>query len=191
MLSSTRIASNFEGILRRLPAAVAGIGIGLMGAAAFLPFVTWPCWQCIVIGDQPMVTTASLADSYDKWLVLLSLLTLAVAAAGHLANIRRLLVAVVCLSAAFGALALAVFDATQPGRLFRWAVLSGDQAQASWWVRPPATGLGIGFYVFLVGAVVAILGASAMVLNLPHDHERRVFRPRRIPELDSNPGNIV
>jgi hypothetical protein len=164
--------SNVQGFFRRFPVAVAAMGIVVMGIGAFLPFVTWPCWQCLVIGDQPPVSVASLAGGYDNWLMLLTLLTLAAAAAGHLANIRRRLLAAVVLTAAVGALALAVFDGNQPGRLFHWAVLSGDQTQASYWIHPPPTGLGIGFYVFLVGAVVAITGASAMVLNLSREHGR-------------------
>jgi hypothetical protein len=162
-----------QGFFRRFPVAVAAIGIVLMGIGALLPFVTWPCWQCLVIGDQPPVSVASLADGDDNWLMLLTLVTLAAAVAGHLANTRRRLLAAVVLTAAFVALALAVFDGNQPGRLFHWAALSGDQTQASYWIHPPPTGLGIGFYVFLVGAVVAISGASAMVLSLPREHGRR------------------
>jgi hypothetical protein len=153
-------------VIRRSFSALVAIGTGIMGTAAFLPFATWPCWQCLVIGDQPPVSVASLADGYDRWLVLLVLLSLAAAAMGHLMNIRRGLLAVVCFFAALGAFALAVFDAGQPGRLFQWAVLPADLSQASYWVHPPPTGLGIGFYVFVVGAVIATVGASAMVLDL-------------------------
>jgi hypothetical protein len=123
------------------------------------------------------VSVASLADGYDQWLVLLILLTLAAAAVGHLVNIRRRLLAVVCLLAALGAFALAVFDGTQPGRLFRWAVLPADLAQASYWVHPPPTGLGIGFYVFVVGAGVSVIGASAMLMNSARRQGRR-WQPR-------------
>lgn len=149
------------------------MGVGLMGIAAFLPFATWPCWQCLTIGDQPPVSLASLADGYDNWLVPLILLTLAAALVGHLVNIRRRLLAVVCLSAALAAFALAVFDGTQPGRLFRWAVLPADLAQASYWVHPPPTGLGIGFYLFAFGAGAAVIGATAMVMNPPSRQGRR------------------
>jgi hypothetical protein len=168
-------------LIRRSSAALVAIGVGIMGIAAFLPFVTWPCWQCLVIGDQPPVSLASLADGYDQWLVLLILLTLAAAAAGHFRNIRRGLLAVVCLFAALGAFALAVFDASQPGRLFHWAVLPADLSQASYWVHPPPTGLGTGFYLFVVGAVIATIGASAMVMKLRGRHGRRMQLDAQLP----------
>ena len=152
-------------VIRRSPGSLVAIGAAVMGTAAFLPFATWPCWQCLVTGDQPPVSVASLADGYDRWVVLLVLLALAAAAVGHLMNIRRRLLAVVCLVAAFGAFALTVFDATQPGRLFQWAVLPADLSQASYWVHPPPTWLGTGFYVFVAGAVIALVGASAMFMN--------------------------
>jgi hypothetical protein len=109
---------------------------------------------------------ASLADGYDNLLVLVILLTLAAAAAGHLANIHRRLMVVVSIAAALGAFGLGLIDGSQPGRLFHWAVLPADLAQASYWVHPPATGLGGGFYVFLAGAGVAIIGALGMAMNL-------------------------
>jgi hypothetical protein len=145
-----------------------------MVMGALLPFATWPCWQCLVVGNQPSVSVASLADGYDQWLALVILLILAAAVVGYLLNIRRRLLAVVCLFAALGALALAAFDGTQPGRLFRWAVLPADLAQASYWVHPPPTGLGIGFYLFVFGAGAAAIGASAIVMNPPRSQGRWV-----------------
>jgi hypothetical protein len=137
-----------------------------MGVGALLPFATWPCWECLVVGNQPPVSVASLADGYDNLLVLVLLLTLAAAATGHLANIRRRLTALVCLATALAAFALGLFDGSQPGRLFRWAVLPADLAHASYWVHPPPTGQGGGFYVFLAGGSIAIIGATVMVMNL-------------------------
>jgi len=144
-----------------------------MGLAAFLPFATWPCFECLGAGGQIPVSFASLVDGYDQRLVLVILLTLAAAVVGHLATRSRLL-AVLCLCAALSAFALGVFDATQPGRLFRWAVLPPDLAYASWWVHPPPTGLGIGFYMFIFGASAAVIGASAGIM--PRQRNER-WRP--------------
>lgn len=166
------------GLPRRFPGSLAALGGGLMAIGAFLPFVTWPCWQCLVIGGQPPISVASLAQGYENWLVLLTLLTFATAAAGYLLGMFRMVAAGACLVTAVGAFALAVFEATQPGRLLRWAVLPADQAQASFWVNPPSTGLGIGFYAFLGGAIMAIIGAVAMLIDIRHQSAQRAQAQR-------------
>jgi hypothetical protein len=77
-----------------------------------------------------------------------------------------------------GAFALGVFEGINPGRLLRWEVLPADQAQGSFWVHPPPTGLGVGFFVFLAGAGIAIVGASTMLTNLRRKDGQRASRPR-------------
>lgn len=179
-------------VIRRAAAALIAIGVGLMGVGALLPVVTWPCWDCLVVGNQPPVSVASLADGDDNLLVLVLLLTLAAAAAGHLANIRRRLTALVCLAAALGAFALGLLDGSQPGRLFHWAVLPADLAQASYWVHPPPTGLGGGFYVFLAGGGMAIIGAVAMVMNLglKNGHQWQPGAQSPLPASTIGPSSV-
>jgi hypothetical protein len=146
-------------VVRVLPGTVCLLAIGIMGWAAFLPFMGIPYYGGGLAGCcQPPLFTERLAALWDARLVIVALPLFAVATAAHLARIRPALTAVTCLSASVGAVLLALFEVTDGGRRILPA-----------WVFPlpsggPETAMaGVGFYVFVAGAFVAVAASLIMV----------------------------
>ena len=143
-----------------LPGVVCLLGVGVMLWAFVLPFLATPCAGCFQGGGQPLVyVTWSLAQGSDARLVALTTLCLVVLAASHLLGLRRSVTGAACLAVSVGAVGLVVFEGVDAGsRIFpatEWAMVKAVS---------PALTLDAGFYVFLFGALIAMVGGFSMVL---------------------------
>lgn len=135
-------------VLSRVPGAVCAIGAATMFVASFLPY-TGGNW-----GDglnAPSQVTLSIISGSDVWFVLGTVVTLGVAAACHMAGVRRQTNGFIALAASLLALGLAL---KLPGTWKQDGVVYGEPYL-----------LFAGFYVFLAGAVTAVLGALLMVVT--------------------------
>jgi hypothetical protein len=127
--------------------------------AVFLPFLATPCFGCLQGGGQPSVyNTWSLAQGADARLVALTTLILGMLIVGHLLGIRRPLTAAASLGVALAAVGLVLFEGVDArNRIFPASGPSNVHGV------PPALTLDAGFYVFLLDAVVAVVGGLSMV----------------------------
>lgn len=144
-----------------LSGAVCLLAIGVMGWAAFLPFMGIPYYGGGLAGCcQPPLFTERLADIWDARLVIVALPVFAVVTAGHLARIRPALTAAACLAASAGAVLFALFEVSDGGRrilpVWVFPLPTGD---------PETATVGVGYYVFVASAVVAMLASLIMVLT--------------------------
>jgi hypothetical protein len=144
-----------------LPGALCLLAIGVMGWAAFLPFMGIPYYGGGLAGCcQPPLFTERLADLWDARLIIVALPVFALATASHLARVRRALTAVACLAASVGAVLLALFEMSDGGRRMLPAWVFPLHS-----VDPETAVVGVGFYVFFAGAAVAVVASLIMVMT--------------------------
>lgn len=117
-----------------------------MCVASFLPY-TGGNWGDGL--DAPAQVTMSIVSGSDVWFVLGTVVTLGFVAASHLGGVRRHEAGFIALAASLLSLGLAL---KLPGTWKQDGVAYGEPYL-----------LYTGFYVFLVGAVTAVLGALLMV----------------------------
>jgi hypothetical protein len=136
-----------------------------MGWASFLPYMSIPAWwnDGISIGPSSVYLASwSLADGYEARLVIVLLAVLGVGSFASLAGIRRRFSAIISLITSVGLVVLAQFLSGDGGRyvLPAW-VLPGSGGE----VAPvePVT-LGVGYNLFLAGAVLAVIASLIMVV---------------------------
>jgi hypothetical protein len=134
-----------------LPGAVCVLAAALMTAAAFLPYTGWYGDGLLAADEFPNQVSVSLINGSDVWFVLGTVVAPGVAAACHLAGIRRHVTGLFALGASLVALGLAL---KLPGTYKQDGVIYGTPYL-----------LDAGFYVFLGGAVTAVVGALLMVLT--------------------------
>jgi hypothetical protein len=134
-----------------VPGAVCLLAAAVLTAAAFLPYTGWYGDGLLVADAFPNQVSASLISGSDVWFVLGTVATLGVAAACHLAGIRRHVTGLFVLGASLVALGLAL---KLPGTYQQDGVMYGTPFL-----------LDAGFYLFLGGAVAAVAGALLMVLT--------------------------
>jgi hypothetical protein len=122
-----------------------------MVVAVCLPSSGFPT-DGIVFGDGPPdQITMNIVGGSDAWYAIGTLAVLGVLAACHLAGIRRRIVGFIALGVSLIGLVLAL---TLPGTWQPAAVAFGEPYV-----------LDAGFYLFLVSAVVAVVGALLMVIT--------------------------
>ena len=119
----------------------------VMCVAAFLPY-TGGNWGDGL--DAPAQITVNIVSGSNVWFVLGTVLTLGFAAASHLGGCRRPATGFIVLAAALLSLGLAL---KLPGTWKLDGVVYGEPSL-----------LYAGFYVFLSGAVTAVVGALFMVV---------------------------
>ena len=129
-------------------AVVCVLAAAIMGVAAFLPY-TGGNWGDGLGG--PTQITVSIVSGSDVWFVLGTLVALGIVAACRLARVRLQAAGVIALAASLVALGLAF---KLPGTWKQDGVVYGEPYL-----------LFSGFYVFLAGAVTAVLGALLMVVT--------------------------
>jgi hypothetical protein len=161
------VLRRFEG---RVPAGLCLACVAMMGLASFLPYMTILAWwdDGLSVGTAaPYVASWSLADGYEARLVIVLLAVLAVGSIASLAGIRRRFSAIVCLLTSVGLILLAQFLSGDGGRhvLPAW-VLPGSGGEVAP-VEP--VGVGAGYYVFLAGAVLAMIASLIMVVISQRD----------------------
>ena len=120
----------------------------VMCVAAFLPY-TGGNWGDGL--DAPAQVTISIVSGADAWFVLGTVVALGFVGACHLSRLRRQATACIALAAALVSLGLAL---KLPGTWKQDGVVYGEPYL-----------LFAGFYVFLVGAVAAVIGALLMVVS--------------------------
>jgi hypothetical protein len=136
-----------------------------MSWAAFLPYMSVPGWweDGLSLGPYSVpLASWSLADGYEARLVIVLLAVLGVATIAALAGIRRRISAFVTLIASVGLVLFAQFAASDGGRhvLPAW-VLPGSGGEVAP-VEPVS--VGAGYYVFVAGAVLAVIASLIMVV---------------------------
>jgi hypothetical protein len=120
----------------------------VMCVAAFLPY-TGGNWGDGL--DAPTQITVSIVSGSDVWLVLGTVLTLGFVAASHLGGVRRQATGFIVLAASLVSLGLAL---KLPGTWKQDGLAYGEPYH-----------LYAGFYLFLSGAMTAVLGALLMVVT--------------------------
>jgi hypothetical protein len=152
-----------------LPGTVCLLAVGVMVLAVFLPYTGFPTDGLMTGDGPPDQITMNVIGGSDVWYVLGALTALSVVAACHLAGIRRRVDGLIALSVSVFLVGLAL---KLPGTWQQAAVVYGE-----------AYVLDIGFYVFLGGAVTAVVGALLMVLTA----DVGLHRKRATP-LQSSPS---
>ncbi len=155
-----------------------------MSLASFLPYMSIPAWWDDGLSAGPPYSTYlaswSLADGLEATLVVLLLAILGVAAVAMLCGIRRRFSAMISLIFSVGLVLFALFESSDGGRhvMPAW-VLPGSGGE----VAPvePVT-VGVGFAVFLIGAVLAVIASLMMVDGTVRHRARghRVIQPNAI-----------
>ena len=120
-----------------------------MLVATFLPY-TGGNWGDGL--DGPTQVTMSIVSGSDVWLILGTVVTLGFVAASHVGGFRRQATGFIALAASLLSLGLAL---KLPGTWKQDGVVYGEPYL-----------LYAGFYVFLGGAVTAVLGALLMVVTM-------------------------
>jgi hypothetical protein len=124
----------------------------VMCVAAFLPYTGGNWGDGLLTGNEvSSPITMSIVGGSDVWLVLGTVVTLGFVAAYHLGGIHRHATGFIALAASLVALGLAL---KLPGTWKQDGVVYGEPYV-----------LYAGFYVFLGGAVTAIVGALLMVVT--------------------------
>ncbi len=149
-----------------LPGTVCVIGVATMLVAAFLPY-TGGNWGDGL--DAPTQVTMSIVSGSDVWFVLGTVVTLGIVAAYHLGGVRRQATGFIALAASLLSIGLAL---KLPGTWKQDGVVYGEPYL-----------LYAGFYVFLGGAVSAVLGALLMVVT-----DFVSLRPRAAAPMDPSPS---
>jgi hypothetical protein len=132
-----------------LPGAVCAVGAATMLVATFLPY-TGGNWGDGL--DGPTKVTMSIVSGSDVWLVLGTVVSLGFVAAFHLRGFRRQATGFIALAASLLSLGLAL---KLPGTWKQDGVVYGEPYLVY-----------SGFYVFLGGAVTAVLGGLLMVVTM-------------------------
>lgn len=132
---------------------VLAIAIAVMGVASFMPFLQTPCGGCLDTPTYTLQLSRELAQAPDAWIVIATLLLLAIAATLHVARIRPALTALACLGLSVVALGFPFAEVSNNGSL----VFPGATA-----INPMTTEAG--FSVFLGGAALACLAATLLVV---------------------------
>jgi hypothetical protein len=139
----------------RLVGIVSGVvclvGVALMLAGAFLPYTGWYGDGLLTAGEYPQQVSVSLIGGSDVWFVLGTTVTLGVFAARSLAGVRGYVTGFFALGASLVALGLAL---KLPGTYMQDGVTYGQPYL-----------LDAGFYVFLAGAMSAVVGSMLMVVT--------------------------
>jgi hypothetical protein len=143
--TNVRTASGSVGALGAVVCVVATV---VMCVAAFLPY-TGGNWGDGL--DAPTQVTMSIVSGSDVWFVLGTVVTLGFVAATHLVGVRRHAIRFIALAASLLSLGLAL---KLPGTWKQDGVVYGEPYL-----------LYAGFYVFLGGAVTAVLGALLMAVT--------------------------
>jgi hypothetical protein len=147
--TNVRTASRSVGALGAVVCVVAAV---VMCVAAFLPYTGGNWGDGLVSGNEvSSQVTMSLISGSDVWFVLGTAVTLGFAGAYHLGGVRRQATGLIALAASLLALGLAL---KLPGTWKQDGVVYGEPYL-----------LFAGFYVFLGGAVTAVLGALLTVVT--------------------------
>ncbi|HEY6469763.1 MAG TPA: hypothetical protein VI434_08335 [Candidatus Dormibacteraeota bacterium] len=149
-----------------------------MCVASYLPFTGGDWGDGLQTGnDVSSQVTVNIISGSDVWLVLATVVTLGVVAASHLGGMRPQLTSLIAVGATLVALGLAL---KLPGT---WQV--GEAVPGEPYL------LLAGFYVFLGGAVTAVVGALLMFVSsfarLAPNAE--ALRPRPLPDRTPRPEN--
>jgi hypothetical protein len=148
--TNVRTASRSVGVLGAVVCVVATF---VMCVAAFLPYTGGNWGDGLLTGNEvSSQVTMSIINGSDVWFVLGTVLTLGFVAAYHLGGVRRQATGFIALAASLVALGLAL---KLPGTWKQDGVVYGEPYL-----------LYAGFYVFLGGAVTAVLGALVMVVTV-------------------------
>ena len=162
-----------------LPAAAAIAAMAVMASGAVLPFVTFDAYGAFQGAGQPIPQeTGSLIQGQDARWVVVVLVVLGVAAARHLVWRYRSLWTATLVVASLAGVALGILEASDSAA----RVLPGLWGEPS--NRGQLAGLGLtsGYYLFLGGAVAALVASLAIVTT----HLRRAgasARPEPSPGL--------
>ncbi|MEA2638018.1 MAG: hypothetical protein QOE18_1075 [Chloroflexota bacterium] len=136
-----------------LGAAVCVVATVVMCVAAFLPYTGGNWGDGLLTGNQvSSQVTMSIISGSDVWFGLATVVTLGFVAAYHLGGVRRRATSFIALGASLLALGLAL---KLPGTWKQDGVVYGEPYL-----------LYAGFYLFLGGAVTAVLGALVMVVTV-------------------------
>jgi hypothetical protein len=147
--TNVRTASRSVGALGAVVCVVAAV---VMCVAAFLPYTGGNWGDGLLTGNEvSSQVTVSIISGSDVWFVLSTVVTLGFVAAYHLGGGRRQATGFIALAASLVALGLAL---KLPGTWKQDGVVYGEPYL-----------LYAGFYVFLGGAVTAVLGALLMVVT--------------------------
>jgi len=153
------VASRFR-VLSLLPGAICLIGVGVMTWGSFLPFMSIPYeGGGIEVGNQPPpLFTETLSNLWDGRLVIVALPLFAVAVICQMARIRSVVAAYTCLLASAGAVLLALVEGSDGGhRIIPAWVFPGPFGD------PEFASVGVGYGIFLAGAIVAVLASLLML----------------------------
>ncbi len=132
--------------------AICLIGDAVMGVAAFLPYTGGNWGDGLLTGNQvPSQVTMSIVSGSDVWFVLGTIVSLGFVAGCHLGGVRRQATGFIALAASLLSLGLAL---KLPGTWKQEGVAYGEPYL-----------LYSGFYLFLGGAVTAVLGALLTVVT--------------------------
>ncbi|MHB8489747.1 MAG: hypothetical protein ACYDCS_11150 [Candidatus Dormibacteria bacterium] len=134
-------------------AVVCVVAAVVMCVAAFLPYTGGNWGDGLLTGSEvPSQVTMSIISSSDVWFVLGTVVTLGFIAACHLGGVRRQATGFIALAASLVSLGLAL---KLPGTWKQDGVVYGEPYL-----------LFAGFYLFLGGAVTAVLSALLMVATV-------------------------
>ena len=134
-----------------------------MFVATFLPYIGWYGDGLLAADRYPNQVTATLITGSDAWLVLGTVGTLAVIAVCHVAGFRRRVTGFLALAVSLVAVGLAL---KLPGTWLQDGVTYGTP----YLVDP-------GFYVFLGGALTALVGALFMAAIGVTNSQKTARRP--------------
>jgi hypothetical protein len=149
---------------RAVPGTVCAIGAATMFVATFLPYTGGNWGDGLMTGSEDFSqVTMSIISGSDAWFVLGTVVTLGLVAACHLAGVRRQTTGFIALAASLVALGLAL---KLPGTWKQDGVVYGEPYL-----------LFAGFYVFLSGAVTAVVGALLMVVTGVAGFSRKTAAP--------------
>ncbi|MFZ0921151.1 MAG: hypothetical protein WB807_02250 [Candidatus Dormiibacterota bacterium] len=136
----------------KVSGAICLISAAVMGVAALLPYTGGNWGDGLLTGNEvSSQVTMSIIGGSDVWFVLATLLTLSLVGACHFAGARRHATGFIALAASLAALGLAL---KLPGTWKQDGVVYGEPYL-----------LFAGFYVFLGGAVMSVLGALLTVVT--------------------------
>ena len=146
-----------------VPGSVGVLAAAIMFVAAFLPYIGWYGDGLLSADQYPNQVSTTLITGSDAWLVLGTILTLAVLAVLHVIGFRRRVTAFLAVGASLVAVGLAV---KLPGTWLQDGVTYGTP----YLVDP-------GFYVFLGGALTSLVGALFMAAIGVASSQKTARRP--------------
>lgn len=137
-----------------LSGALCLVGVFGMSCATALPFTSTRCVGCLETAGQSQYLTWSIAEGLDFRIFLVILIILGAAVIGYLAGLHRHVTGTASLFASVGAAGAAFFEGSAGG---------SRVLPASYEATHPPLSLDVGFYVFIVGAVVAVVASLIML----------------------------